>query len=125
MIAQAIPDLVSQGRLNRMLKYFRGKSVVVSYHYNNSLCMHEHTEYRDEYDDFEVETQEYASGKHYAIRLRKGKKLVFEQDFGDDAYFTGLGQIEECNSGPYCYFSIRRYGMARKIKHGIVHMLSK
>ena len=38
----------------------------------------------------------------------KKERDIFEQDFNSNAEFCGVGKIRECNSGPYCFFSIRR-----------------
>jgi len=101
--------LVNKGKLNRMCKYFRGKSVRIFYRYNNSLGHTDATEYYGRYDRFELKEQVYTYwDKYYTIRFYRKNQCIFEQCFGSHAEFCGVGKIRECNSGPYCYFSIRK-----------------
>jgi len=95
---------VSIGRLKAMCKYFKNKKVRISYNYNDSMCNHQFREYIGKYDDFNVRSV----GDSFVVNFIKKSNVIFEQDFQYHAEFTGLGSIEECNSGPYCYFKIER-----------------
>lgn len=99
-------SLVNKGKINRMCKYYRGKNVTITYVYNNSLGHHSEHNYTGKYDSFKVEELDYASGREYNVVLKLKDKNVFEQHFGFWAEFEGVGKVKECNSGPYCYFSI-------------------
>lgn len=97
---------VSVSRLKAMGKYFKNKKVKITYEYNNSLGDHEIREYVGMYDKINVREVKISSGNNYIIEFLKNDVVVFEQDFQHHAEFTGLGSIEECNSGPYCYFKM-------------------
>jgi hypothetical protein len=94
---------ISKGRLNRMLKYFEGKSVHVSFEYNNSLGHHNIIKFSGVYDQFTIDTAEFTYDTIYAFKLFFKKELVFELDLPGHSEFHGLGKIRYINSGPSCY----------------------
>jgi len=67
-------------------------------------------EYNGRYCRFELDEEIYNNwDKYYSIRFYdKHNICIFEESFGRWAEFCGLGKIKECNSGPYCYFSIEK-----------------
>ena len=97
---------VTKNRINKMCKYFRNKNITISYEYNNSLGWHQKRDLSGDYDSFFIQEQDLWGTKQYNIKFFKKGDCIFEVDFTNNAYFTGLGQISECNSGPYCYFNI-------------------
>ena len=100
-----------RGKLNRMFKYFKGK-VFLRYEYNNSLGEHLVREGCLTYDQFEIRD---ADNYWHVILSNKGKE-VWNQEFDSNWEFTGLGSLEMCNSGPYCYFFIRKeQGRMKKV----------
>lgn len=99
----------TRGRINKMFKYFRNKKVHVRYEYNNSIGWHRVIEKTLTYDSFNIRPD--GLGEDFNIELIKDGKVLFEQELGIYWEFTGLGKLEMCNSGPYCYFSIRRCGI--------------
>lgn len=112
---------LSKSRLNRMCKYFKNKSVSISYSYNNSLDIHYIREYKGKYTSFIIEELEYNSGfdKFYRIIFYKKRKEIFVQEFSSGACceFYGVGKIKEINGGPYCYFQIiERCNILNKLK---------
>jgi hypothetical protein len=104
---------LTQGRLNKMCKYFRNKRVHISYEYNNSLGWHSVTEYKGKYDDFKITLYNNIYGLQGGeiVFAYKGKTVfVWGIDEADSANFVGVGAIDILNSGPYCYFRIKKLG---------------
>jgi hypothetical protein len=97
-------DNATKGRINRMFKYFRNKRVRIRYEYNNSLGHHFIRKQTLKYDTFEI----LSDGEFYNVILYSNGTQVFEQDFNIYWEFTGLGKMKLCNSGPYCYFVIKK-----------------
>lgn len=97
-------DLCTQGRLNRMFKYFRNKLVQIRFEYNNSMGYHSVRESTLKYDQFTIITV----GDFFNAILTSKGETVFEQDFNVWYEFVGLGSLKYCNSGPYCYFTMKR-----------------
>ena len=99
-------EYITQGKLNRMCKYFRDKKVKIRFEYANSIGDYLVRKITTRYDDFKLTAEHGAYGSFYTMHFKSNNKDVFYQDLNQDAYFTGVGKIKYCNSGPYCYFSI-------------------
>ena len=93
---------LTKGKLNRMLKYFRNKRISYRYEYNNSLGGHIIRQGCVTYDSFEIR----GSRPYFHVVLTRGGVNVFEQEFDNDWYFTGVGKLEMINSGPRCHFQM-------------------
>lgn len=98
---------ISKGKLNRMCKYFKNKEVEIVFEYNNSLGCHHIRRYEGKYDSFIITEFEMSSYKEWEVKFLYHDNVVFEEHFSYWSEFTGLGEIEYNNSGPYCYFSIK------------------
>lgn len=96
-------EACTRQRLRRMFKYFKNRYVHVRYEYNNSLGHHLVREDKLEYDDFEI----VESFEDFNVILSRRGRTIFEQEFSIFWEFIGLGKLQYCNSGPYCYFSIQ------------------
>jgi hypothetical protein len=86
---------VTKGRLNKMCKYFRGKSVHIEFNYNNSLG-HSWTRESDlVYDEFSIHEVCVSGYTEYTISFKYKGTEVFLQEFpgGCDCEFVGLGSI--------------------------------
>jgi len=92
-------------RIRRMLKHFKNKPIHILYQYENSLKMFREYNYNGIYDRFTI--REPFPGNCIAV-MYKDNKSVFEQEFDINWWFTGLGKLQFCNDGPYCYFTIKR-----------------
>lgn len=101
-----VPEIpyATKGRLNRMFKYFRGKSCRVDYEYNDSMGGHRRRGKPVTYDSFEIRE---IHGE-FAVFLRRKGEVVWTQEFNRWWQFTGLGELRMSNSGPYCYFTIKK-----------------
>lgn len=99
-------DYITQGKLNRMCKYFRHKKVKIRFEYENSIGGYYVREIVTKYDNFKLTVDRGAYGSYYAMTFLLDNVEVFYQDLDQSAYFTGVGKIKYCNSGPHCYFSI-------------------
>lgn len=97
---------ITRGRLNRMLKYFEGKNVNVSFEYNNSLGHHSVRKFSGVYDQFKIDVAEFSYDTVFAFKLYYKKELVFELDLPGHSQFHGLGKIRYINSGPSCYLEL-------------------
>lgn len=100
---------VSRRRLRRMCKYFckPGKKVYVEYEYNNSMGCHEIRSAKGKVREWDVKEFGIGGQKEFELFIKFKNGQDFQQGFHESAMFTGLGKIEECNSGPYCYFTMR------------------
>jgi hypothetical protein len=96
-------ETCTRKRIRKMFKYFRYKLVHVCYEYNNSLGMHQEIEDIIIYNNFEI----LGSGTAYNVLLKWNNKVMLEQELYEEWGFVGLGELQYCNSGPYCYFSIK------------------
>lgn len=99
-------EYINRGKLNRMCKYFRNKKVKIRFIYQDSLGHYGDRYVKTIYDAFEITDEHGQYGSFYTITFKLKGKEVYFIDFHGSAYFTGVGKIEYCNSGPYCYFSI-------------------
>ena len=106
LLKQSSP-YITRGKLNRMLKYFRNKKVEIGYEYNNSLGDPVVRRISAKYDNFILTDKHSQYGSFYSITFQSKGKDIFYDEFHQGAYFTGVGRIEYCNSGPYCYFWIK------------------
>jgi hypothetical protein len=109
---------VTQGKLNKMCKYFRCKPVTITFEYNNSLGYHSVRAVTCKYDDFEIKNMTGTYGSHYCLTFKKRGKEVFYHEIEQEEFFVGLGKIEYINSGPRCYFSIE---LKRSILKNIIN----
>ena len=104
-IQKRVVKPVTKGRLKKMCKYFKNKDVLISYDYQTSIGGDFLREIYGRYDDFKLTAAKAPYGNEYTILFLKNGKVIFEQDFFSNAYFIGLGKIEE-GYLPACYFSI-------------------
>ena len=101
-----ITQSISRGKLNRMLKYFKGKLASITFEYNNSLGHHNIRKYEGEYNNFRIDVSIFSYETIYYFKLFLNDKIVFELDLPGHSEFHGLGKIRYINSGPSCYFEI-------------------
>lgn len=101
---------LTRGRFNRMLKYFRRKRVSIRYEHNDSNGGHRVWQKELTYDRFEIRT----AGLYHQATLYLGADPVWSQELDDSWYFTGLGKLEMRNSGPRCYFEIKKIHQPRR-----------
>ena len=110
---------ITQGKLNRMCRYFRNKRVKICFEYANSIGDNDIREIVARYDKFELKVEHGAYGSFYVITFWSKDVEIFYQELDQSAYFTGVGKIQYCNSGPYCYFSIEKVdGIFDRCIHG-------
>lgn len=102
-----------------MLKYFRGKRVVIRFEYNDSLGGHAVRDALLTYDDFTIDDY---MGIDFTCRLYRYKHprilrwlgwsdesyCVWTQSFHNNWEFTGMGALQFRAGGPCCYFNIDR-----------------
>jgi len=101
---------VTRKRLVRMLRWFRnkGQTIKVQYQYNNSNGAHMERQHVGVLESFTVTTEDLIIEKDFVIKLKfKGDHNTVEETLSDYWEFTGLGQMQMCNSGPYCYFTVQ------------------
>jgi hypothetical protein len=97
-------------RLKRMLSWFRskGEAVTIHYVYNDSMGRRDEREYSGVISAFTIETERYGTAEaDYCIKITLASGETIEEHLSDGWEFTGLGKLEFCNSGPYCYFTIK------------------
>ncbi len=96
----------TQGKVNRMFKYFRGKRISIRYEHNDSLGRHWVRESTVVYDRFKLDAHLGKWDSNFVVTLYAGNKELWIQELSSNWYFTGLGKLEMINSGPRCYFQI-------------------
>jgi len=118
------PVPITRGRLNRMLKWFRGKPIHIEFLYNSSTLGAKLREDDIEYNEFEIREVEVSGFTEFSVSLRMNGSEVFHQEFPGhtDAKFYGLGHIAWVNGGPSCVFKITSNG--RKT-WGLIPLLTK
>lgn len=121
-------NYVTRRKLIRMFNWFmnKGKTVRIVNYYNNSLGVNCERCYVGKITDFIITTSDCAYVKEYDMKfaLENGSyseyshdkniknmsldsKIFNEEHIDSESYFTGLGEIEWCNSGPMCGFAIK------------------
>lgn len=115
---------VSQGSLNRMLKYFRNKYVSIYYEHQDEMGNNWFESIVCKYDRFELKSLpcEYTSDTYFIIKIYENDELMFELElYAHTSEFYGLGRIKILNDGPYCYLVINKIKWwQRFIKIGLV-----
>jgi hypothetical protein len=97
-------------RLRKMFKYFCSKNepLQIKYEYNNSMGAHQIREYKgipERWDISVTALNTYEQEFRLMIWFTDGKEM--EEYLSSNWEFYGLGRLKMCNSGPYCYFTIR------------------
>lgn len=110
MLNGGIRSKISRAKLRRMFKYLlKVDKIIVRDEYNNSLghyAVHEHSGKLIAFIVDAVGDKHYPY--EYQIKLSFKDGHVYEDWLPVDAYFTGFGQLEWINSGPYCYFTAKK-----------------
>jgi hypothetical protein len=104
-----------------MFKYFKNKLVHVKYIYQNSLGTYYVREKTLTYNNFEI----IQSHEDFNILLKNKNKILFEQELSIYWEFTGLGTLKFCNSGPYCYFTIKKIFNAKNLLKTIIETITR
>lgn len=97
---------VTRGRINKMLKYFKGKNIKAKYEYNNSIGDHKTRRWNGVIKGFNIMGQTEEDYYPYRIEIVFEKNKSLQQIIPRDAWFNGLGKISWTNGGPSCYFEI-------------------